>query len=34
MNLMFYIILSEIYHYDILDRLDVENEQAYYGVSI
>ena len=31
---MFYIILSEIYRNDILDKLDVENEEAYYGVSI
>ena len=34
MNLMFYVILAQLYHNDIFDQLDVENEQAYYGVSI
>ena len=34
MNLMFYVILSQLYQSDIFDQLDVENEQAYYGVSI
>ncbi len=34
MNLMFYVILAQLYQNDIFDQLDVENEKAYYGVSI